>query len=257
MKFGASIRAEKRFRLYGLCAIIASLLFLSLLFLSIIGNGYTAFLQTFMKLDIHLDAEVLDKDNLSRANYPILVKKSIRSIFPDVKGRRDKRMLDGLVSTGAAFQIREMVMNNPDLIGTTQSVWVPADDDLDMLMKGHIDRNDFLFTGRQVGLEESDEFPCWQIVVFVIFGHVDLRHFLAGNVASVTQDELAAQSIGVDTDSEVAVLETGIGQAVPKGEQWLDIELVEMSVTHQQVFQITHNLFHAGKGFRRLVRRTV
>ena len=134
-------RAEKRFRLYGLSAIIASLVFLSLLFISIVGNGYTAFLQTYMKLDIHLDPEVLDKDNLSRANYPILVKKSIRSLFPDVSDRRDKRMVDGLASTGAAFQIREMVMGNPGLIGTTQSIWVPADDDLDMLMKGHIDRS--------------------------------------------------------------------------------------------------------------------
>ncbi len=138
---GKRYRAERRFRLYGLSAIIASLVFLSLLFISIFGNGYTAFMQTYMKLDIHLDPEVLDKDDLSRANYPILVKNSIRSIFPDVTGRRDKRMLDGLVSTGASFQIREMVMANPELIGTTQSIWVPADDDLDMLMKGHIDRS--------------------------------------------------------------------------------------------------------------------
>ena len=138
---GKRYRAERRFRLYGLSAIIASLVFLSLLFISIFGNGYTAFMQTYMKLDIHLDPEVLDKDDLSRANYPILVKNSIRSLFPDVSGRRDRRMLDGLVSTGAAFQIREMVMANPELIGTIQSIWVPADDDLDMLTKGHIDRS--------------------------------------------------------------------------------------------------------------------
>ncbi|MEJ2165137.1 MAG: DUF3333 domain-containing protein [Desulfobacterales bacterium] len=45
-------RAERRFRLSGLSAIIASLLFLALLFLSIVGKGYSAFEQTFIRLDI-------------------------------------------------------------------------------------------------------------------------------------------------------------------------------------------------------------
>ena len=43
-------RAERRFRLYGLLAIVASMVFLSLLFISITGNGYTAFQQTFLEL---------------------------------------------------------------------------------------------------------------------------------------------------------------------------------------------------------------
>ncbi len=134
-------RAERRFRVYGLCAILASLLFLSLLFVTIAGKGYTAFLQTFMKLDIHFDPEIVQKDNLSRADYSALVKDSIRKLFPDATGRREKKMLYGLASSGAAFQLRKMAMDNPDLVGRTIAVWVPADDDLDMLMKGHIERN--------------------------------------------------------------------------------------------------------------------
>jgi phosphate transport system permease protein len=42
--------SEKRFRMLGLAAIIASMLFLGLLFVSIISNGYTAFWQTFIRL---------------------------------------------------------------------------------------------------------------------------------------------------------------------------------------------------------------
>jgi phosphate transport system permease protein len=34
-----------------------------------------------------------------------------------------------------------MVLNDPELIGTTQSIWLTADDDLDMVVKGHIDRS--------------------------------------------------------------------------------------------------------------------
>ncbi|MFO8083244.1 MAG: phosphate ABC transporter permease PstA [Desulfobacterales bacterium] len=134
-------RSERRFKLYGLSAIIASLMFLAILFTSIISNGYTAFWQTFIRLDIHFDPQVLPEDNLSRANYPSLVKSSLRGLFPDVQGRSNIRALDSLVSKGAAFELRKMVLKNPQLIGNTESIWVPADDDVDMLVKGHMDRN--------------------------------------------------------------------------------------------------------------------
>jgi phosphate transport system permease protein len=67
-------RAERRFRLYGLSAIIASLLFLAFLFVSIIGNGYSAFQQTYLKLDIFFDPAVLGEGALTTADYPGLVK---------------------------------------------------------------------------------------------------------------------------------------------------------------------------------------
>jgi phosphate transport system permease protein len=134
-------RAEKRFRMYGLAAIIASLIFLSLLFISIIGNGYTAFQQTYIQLDVFFDPEELQKDALATADYSGLIKKTLREIFPDVKGRRDKRTLYGMVSSGASFQLRDLVLNKPDVIGQTVPVWVKADDDVDMFVKGHIDRD--------------------------------------------------------------------------------------------------------------------
>ena len=134
-------RTERRFRRCGVAAIILSLLFLSFLFVSISLNGYSAFTQTYIQLDIVLDPDILRQDALAAADYPGLVKKSLRRMFPDVQGRRDKRSLYKLVSTGAAFQVREMVLNQPELIGKTLQVWVPADDDTDMLIKGHVDRN--------------------------------------------------------------------------------------------------------------------
>jgi phosphate transport system permease protein len=77
---------------------------------------------------------------LATADYQGLVKKSLQNMFPDVKERRGKRMLYGIVSSGASFQLREMVLTHPDIIGQTLNVWVPADDDVDMLIKGHFDR---------------------------------------------------------------------------------------------------------------------
>jgi len=132
--------AERRFRLYGLLAIVASMVFLSLLFISIIGKGYSAFEQTFMELDVFFDPEALNTQSLATADYQSLVKKTLGAMFPDVKARGDKRMLYGLVSPGASFHLRDMVLTHPDIIGKTLKVWVPADDDVDMLIKDHFNR---------------------------------------------------------------------------------------------------------------------
>ena len=134
-------RKEKRFRAFGLAAIIASLCFLGLLFSSIIANGWSTFWQTRLLLDIHLDAQVLDVDDLTNADYGGLVKSTMRDLFPDVKGRRDKRRLYELVSTGAAFDLQKMVLADPSLIGKKVKLWVPAGDDVDMFAKGYISRD--------------------------------------------------------------------------------------------------------------------
>lgn len=137
----ARYRKEKRFRLFGLSAIVASLLFLALLLGSIVAKGYTAFRQTQILLDIHLDPAVLDVNNLATANYAALVRDGVLALFPQVDNRQDKRLLAKLASTGAAYQLQEMVMNKPELIGSTKSVWVLADDEVDMFVKGHIPRD--------------------------------------------------------------------------------------------------------------------
>ena len=143
---GKRYAAERRFRWYGRLAIGLGLLFLTLLFTSIISNGYSAFMQTFVRLDVTFDAALLDPEGkrnaqqLATADYGGLVKKSLREMFPEVSQRRDKRALYALVSSGADFALRDLVLSDPGLIGTRQSVWVPADDDVDMFMKGHIDR---------------------------------------------------------------------------------------------------------------------
>ena len=137
---------ERRFRLYGKLAIAAGLLFLTLLFTSIVANGYSAFVQSFIQLEVYFDPETLDPqgtrdlDQLRTANYGGLVKQSLRNAFPDVSDRREKRALYGLVSSGADFELRSMVLADPDIIGSRQTLWVPADDDVDMFLKGHIQR---------------------------------------------------------------------------------------------------------------------
>jgi phosphate transport system permease protein len=49
--------------------------------------------------------------------------------------------LRAIVSGGAEFQVRDMVVEDPSLIGQTVSVWVPVSDPIDQLRKGVIDRD--------------------------------------------------------------------------------------------------------------------
>ncbi len=152
---GKRYRAERRFRVYGLGAIVISMIFLGFLFASIISTGYSAFSRTVIKLDVTFDPEVVTKENLSTANYRGLIKASMRRLFPDVSNRKDKRQLYSLMSSGAAFQLRRMAMDDPAVIGKTLSLWVPADDDVDILMKGGMRRNvpesERRLTDRQLG----------------------------------------------------------------------------------------------------------
>jgi phosphate transport system permease protein len=134
-------RAEKRFKLYGILAIFLSLSFLLLLFISIIGNGYSAFLQTYVQLEINFDPAIIDTANLASVNFPGIVKQTLREKFPQAKSRNEKKQLYSLVSTGAAFQLQRLVEDNPALVSRTEQIWVPADDDVDMLFKGHMARN--------------------------------------------------------------------------------------------------------------------
>jgi len=134
-------RSERRFKWYGIAAIAASIAFLSLLFISIFANGYSAFWQTYIQLEVHFDPEIIEQDSLATANYQGLVKKTLRDMFPEAKSRRDKRQLYSMVSGGATFQLRDAALTDPKIIGETLSIWVPADDDVDMLVKGHIERN--------------------------------------------------------------------------------------------------------------------
>ena len=140
-------RVERRFRAYGLTAIAIALGSLLVLFVAIVSNGYSAFVQTHFRLEVDFDAGVLDPagtrdaETISGADYDALVKAAIRREFPEITGRRDRRVLQGLISSGAAFDLRAMVMDDASIIGTKTSVWLPASDDVDMVVKGQVRRD--------------------------------------------------------------------------------------------------------------------
>ncbi len=135
-------RAEQRFRLYGLAAVSLGIALVVLLFSSVIANGYSAFFQAYLKLDVVLDEAVIDPsggrnpEDLERANYGRLIKLAMLELFPEVRSRSLQRRLFEIPSRGADYQLRERVLANPAMIGEKVTLWVPTDDDVDMFMKG-------------------------------------------------------------------------------------------------------------------------
>ncbi len=140
-------RAEFRFRLYGIAAIVLALGVLALLLGSIVSTGLSAFNQTEIALDVHFDAAEIDPDGtrdaavIAKGNYRKLARTSLTDLFPDVSGRRDKRDLTRLLSSGADLTLRDLVLSDPTIIGTTQRIWIKSSADIDSLNKGKIPRD--------------------------------------------------------------------------------------------------------------------
>lgn len=132
--------AEKRFKWYGIGAVLLGIFFVFMLFFSITINGVGAFWQTQIQLDIYFDPAEISEANLYSANYGKLVKQAMYSQFPEVTKRKEKRQLSRMVSVGADVMLQDLVTADPSIIGTTKSLWFPIDDSFDMLHKNDFGR---------------------------------------------------------------------------------------------------------------------
>ena len=137
-------KAERRFRIYGMMATASGLLFLGVMIVSIIIIGHNAFRQSFIKLDVTFDPEVLqigdktDEESLRYAHFQGLIRVALREKFPEVTDRRELRELYALVSRGAADVLYEILIDDPGLMGQRHTYWLPASDDMDLFVKGEI-----------------------------------------------------------------------------------------------------------------------
>jgi phosphate transport system permease protein len=139
--------AERRFRLYGILAIGFAVFMLGFLAVTVVAQGYSAFWQTRIVLDVNIDAAKVDPagnrsaDSLSQGDYQAVVREALRSLFPEVDSRADRRALSDFLSNAAGNVVRNAVLANPAIIGTTQRFEVLASTDIDMLAKGRISRD--------------------------------------------------------------------------------------------------------------------
>jgi len=144
-------RAEKRFRLAGLAAIIIGMCFLAVLLSSIVMRGTSAFWQTVIVLDVSLEEGFIDPqgqrtqnpdilpDTVISADYPLLVREALaKKLGLENRDRATNRDLSRFFSGRARVDLRDLVMHNPALIGTVQPVTILASSDIDQALKGHV-----------------------------------------------------------------------------------------------------------------------
>ncbi|SMF42410.1 phosphate ABC transporter permease PstA [Neorhizobium sp. CSC1952] len=140
--------AERRFRAYGIAALSFGIIFLLILIWSVVSKGYTAFQQTMITVPVEFSEQVIDPQNeratdpqkLMTANYPILARNAVAKVLGVAENdRAGLRAVNQMISDGVRTQLRDMVVANPSLIGTTQTVSLLAAGDLDSAFKGQID----------------------------------------------------------------------------------------------------------------------
>jgi phosphate transport system permease protein len=156
-------RAEKRFRWYGRTAIFIGLAAVLVLFTDIVNKGHGAFRITYIELEVTYDQDrigvnnLTDPKELTRGNWEALSKTALRTEFPAVSGRSDKRELYGLISSGAGFDLKDRLLENPLLLGETERVWLLADDDIDTYYKSWLDGDTYSARMSAKQLEWIDE----------------------------------------------------------------------------------------------------
>ena len=140
--------AERRFRAYGIAAISFGLLFLFLLLWSVVSKGYTAFQQTTITIPVEFSEQIIDPDNerqadprkLMTANYPNVARNALAKVLGvSTDDRTALREVNGLISDSIRTQLRDMVIANPAIIGTTQTVSLLAHGNVDSIFKGQVD----------------------------------------------------------------------------------------------------------------------
>lgn len=133
--------AESRFKWYGRLSIAFGMACVLFLFTDIISKGIGAFSQTYVNVEINFDADSLElspqstEQEIRKASFNSFFKKALRAKYPEAESRKEKRQLYGLFTSDMPLILRDMVINNPQIIGTTQTISMIADDDFDTFYK--------------------------------------------------------------------------------------------------------------------------
>ncbi|MEO0369079.1 MAG: DUF3333 domain-containing protein, partial [Pseudomonadota bacterium] len=139
--------AERRFQWYGRISIAFGVACVMFLFTDIFSKGIGAFTQTYIEVDLYFDGESLGltpesaEKEIKYASFGSFFKQSIRAQYPEVTDRREQRVLYGIYTGDAPLILRDMVLADPQILNTTRTVTLVADDDIDTYYKHSFGRN--------------------------------------------------------------------------------------------------------------------
>ena len=106
--------SAKRFKKFTLTSLIFSIAFLAFFLFDIIGKGIPAFNVAYVKVDVSYNEK-----SINDSRYAV-----------------DRKYRD-IVSRAWLRDIPNQVKENPELMDTTQNIWVLADDQVDQYLKEH------------------------------------------------------------------------------------------------------------------------
>jgi phosphate transport system permease protein len=121
----ARYRKEARFKAYGIGALALTTVFLVVLIADILVRGLPAFWQHSVVMDVTADRSVISPDGkideatIRGADYFQLTQAALEAEIPGVKSRAARKQLTRLLSSSAGEDLRNKLLANPNLIGTT------------------------------------------------------------------------------------------------------------------------------------------
>jgi phosphate transport system permease protein len=144
-------RADARFRLYGLAAILAGLVLLAVLLGTVFSNGLGAFQQSYLTLEVELLESKLDKNGnrdieeikkVTTFGYDPLLTAAAERLIETHNIQTDLRAKDiaKLLSKSAVSDLRDFVVADPSRIGSTVSFDFLVNARVDGYLKGRVTR---------------------------------------------------------------------------------------------------------------------
>ena len=155
-------RNEAIFKGVGLAAILLGISLVAVLFGSILAKGLPGFTQATLHLEVTFDPEIINvpekptqkpdqteaefgqeilawQRKLVFVNWNKVVQNAIAKVVPAAAD--NARDAVGMVASGERVRLRDMVADDPSLIGQTVRVSLVASADVDVWLKGNIDHS--------------------------------------------------------------------------------------------------------------------
>ena len=155
-------RKEKNFRIFGFASVITGLLFVALLFSSILAKGLPAFWQSTLTVPVYFDPSMINvgaqpvqrqgespaqyeqrfvewQMSMGVVNWDALLINGMIAKDQTLAAQRDN--LSSIYTSSEAYHLRDMVLADPTLIGQTVEIKILADANIDVWLAGNIDRS--------------------------------------------------------------------------------------------------------------------
>jgi phosphate transport system permease protein len=132
--------ADFRLRAYGITAISTAIGLLGILLFTLMLGGYSAFVQTHIRVDFPISAENVDPADPAGGNYRAVVSEAMSALIP-TESPAQARQVAQILTNNTQFFVRNAVVADPSVIGGTLTLDIPAADIFDQLNKGNISRD--------------------------------------------------------------------------------------------------------------------